>query len=139
MRIIKHLFTFSVHLNSRFVVVIVSCCKVVRIAMVKIGLQISATLENVEELKTCHPNYSFFLKLKCSNCGETSDKWHDVTESDKVNEDSRNPLGFNFFAKCKLCNRENTVDILEGTNGSRFPHQIAILSNQLHFCSHLHR
>lgn len=85
--------------------------------MVKIGLQIRATFENVEELKTDHPNYSFFLKLKCSNCGEQSEKWHDLTESERVNEDSRNPQGCNFYMKCKLCSRENSIDILEGSNG----------------------
>lgn len=87
--------------------------------MVKIGLQICATLENVEELKTCHPEYPFFIKIKCSNCGEESEKWHDLTENERVNEDSRNPEGFHFYAKCKLCNRENSIDILSGTNGGK--------------------
>ena len=86
--------------------------------MVKIGLQIRATLENVDEIKTNHPNYTFFLKMKCSNCGEQSEKWHDLTENEKQHEDSRNPNGFNFFMKCKLCSRENSIDILEGSNGT---------------------
>lgn len=85
--------------------------------MVKIGLQIRATLENVEELKTNHPDYTFFLKLKCTNCGEQSEKWHDLTESEHVNEDSRNPKGSHFFMKCKLCSRENSIDIVEKSNG----------------------
>lgn len=86
--------------------------------MVKIGLQIRATLENVDELKTCHPNYTFFLKIKCSNCGEVSDKWHDLCENEHTNEDSRNPKGSNFYMKCKLCSRENSIDIVEGSNGN---------------------
>uniref|UniRef100_U5EXQ0 Uncharacterized protein n=1 Tax=Corethrella appendiculata TaxID=1370023 RepID=U5EXQ0_9DIPT len=86
--------------------------------MVKIGLQIKATLENIEEIKTCFPNYRFYLKIRCNNCGEVSDKWHDVIESEKVNEDSRNPNGFNFFMKCKMCSRENSLDICEGSNAS---------------------
>lgn len=90
-----------------------------KLEMVKIGLQICATLENVEELKTCHPEYPFFIKIKCSNCGEESEKWHDLTENERVNEDSRNPEGFHFYAKCKLCNRENSIDILSGTNGGK--------------------
>lgn len=85
--------------------------------MVKVGLQISATLENIEEIKTCHPDYSFFLKLKCTNCGEESDKWHDITESERVQQSSRTPDGFNFYMKCKMCSRENTMDIIEGSNG----------------------
>lgn len=84
--------------------------------MVKIGLQIRATLENIEELKTNFPNYAFFLKLKCSNCGEESEKWHDITESERT-EDARNPNGFNLKMKCKLCSRENSIDIVEGSNG----------------------
>lgn len=85
--------------------------------MVRVGLQINATLENVEELETCHPNYSFFIKIKCTNCGEESDKWHDITESERTQQDSRNPDGFNFYMKCKMCSRENTIDIIEKTNG----------------------
>lgn len=85
--------------------------------MVKIGLQIRAILENIDELSTCHPQYQFFFKLKCSNCGEVSDKWHDLTEDERVHEDSRNPKGFHYYAKCKMCSRENSMDIVEGTNG----------------------
>lgn len=87
--------------------------------MVKIGLQISANLENIEELKTNAPNYSFFLKIKCTNCGESSDKWHDITESERVQESSRCPNGFNFYMKCKMCGRENTIDIVENSNGKK--------------------
>lgn len=88
--------------------------------MVKIGLQICANLENIEELKTCYPDYSFFLKIKCTNCGEASDKWHDITESETVNSDSRNPRGSNFMMKCILCSRENSMDIISGTNGNKY-------------------
>ncbi|EDW90649.1 UPF0587 protein CG4646 [Drosophila yakuba] len=84
--------------------------------MVRVGLQVSATLENVDKLETCHPDYSFFLKLKCSNCGEQSDKWHDITESERVQQDSRNAAGFNFFMKCKMCSRENSIDIVDRSN-----------------------
>lgn len=85
--------------------------------MVKIALQIKAVLENIDELRTNHPEYSFFIKVKCSNCGEISDKWHDVTEEERDHGDSRNPDGFNFMMKCKLCSRDNTIDIVEGSNG----------------------
>lgn len=84
--------------------------------MVKIALQIKATLENIEELTTNHPDYTFLLKLKCLNCGEISDKWHDLTESQtfptKIGKSETH-----FLAKCKLCGRENSIDIIEGTNG----------------------
>ncbi|BFG03426.1 uncharacterized protein DMAD_02685 [Drosophila madeirensis] len=84
--------------------------------MVRVGLQISATLENIDKIETCHPDYSFFVKLTCSNCGEQSDKWHDITESERVQQDTRNAAGFNFFMKCKMCSRENSIDIVEKSN-----------------------
>ncbi|XP_037825664.1 UPF0587 protein CG4646 [Lucilia sericata] len=84
--------------------------------MVRVALQISANLENIEELKTCHPDYAFFIKITCTNCGETSDKWHDITESERTQQDSRNPNGFNFYMKCKMCSRENSIDVVEKSN-----------------------
>ncbi|XP_055390297.1 UPF0587 protein CG4646 [Condylostylus longicornis] len=86
--------------------------------MVKIGLQINAQLENIEELKTNHPDYRFFFKIKCTNCGEVSDKWHDVSESERVGQSSRVPNGFNFYMKCKICSREISVDVVEHSNQS---------------------
>lgn len=84
--------------------------------MVKIALQIKATLENIEELRTNHPDYSFLLKLKCLNCGEVSNKWHDITESQTFPTKHSMPET-HFLAKCKLCGRENSVDIIAGSNG----------------------
>lgn len=95
--------------------------------MVKIALQINANLENIEEIKTNWPDYPFFIKVKCTNCGEDSDKWHSVVESERTNEDSRNPKGFNFYIKCKFCGRENSLDILEGSNGK---HSFSMLSKR---------
>ncbi|KAG5680687.1 hypothetical protein PVAND_010180 [Polypedilum vanderplanki] len=80
--------------------------------MVKIGLQISCMFENIEELKT-EPNYSYFFKLRCNNCGESDDKWHSICEEERFQEDTRNPKGFNFVIKCKMCSRDNTIDIVE--------------------------
>lgn len=89
--------------------------------MVKIALQISAQFENIEELKTCYPDYPFYIKIKCSNCGEVDEKWHDITESDRISEgdSSRNHKGVNFYIKCKLCLRESSIDIVEGSNGKK--------------------
>lgn len=99
--------------------------------MGKVGLQICCTFENVSSLKTSHPDYSFFFKIKCSNCGEQSNKYNPITESEKDNEDSRNPNGFNFFMKCKLCARENSINIVEGSNGNvaLFRKSFAIIIN----------
>uniref|UniRef100_A0A034WJP8 UPF0587 protein GA18326 n=2 Tax=Endopterygota TaxID=33392 RepID=A0A034WJP8_BACDO len=94
--------------------------------MVRIGLQISANLENIDSLETNHPDYPFFVKIKCSNCGEPSDKWHDITESERMqaSAEARNPEGFNFYMKCKMCGRENSIDIVEKTN-SPYTHEDA--------------
>lgn len=86
--------------------------------MVKFSLNIKATLEYVEELSTNHPNYSFALKLKCLNCGEVSEKWHDVTESQTF-PTKTGKSETHFLAKCKLCGRENSLDIIEGSNGKK--------------------
>ncbi|XP_030756664.1 UPF0587 protein CG4646 [Sitophilus oryzae] len=82
-----------------------------------IPLKIKAQLESVEELKTCHPDFSFSLKLKCTGCGEISDKWHDVTESEKYPGKTGRSEN-NYIAKCKMCGRENSLDIISGSNAS---------------------
>lgn len=84
--------------------------------MVKISLQIKATLEQVEELFTNHSDYTYLLKLKCLNCGEVSEKWHDVCENETF-ELKTGKASVHFLAKCKLCGRENSLDIVEGSNG----------------------
>ncbi|KAM3965922.1 UPF0587 protein GA18326 [Aphomia sociella] len=84
--------------------------------MVKIALQIKATLECIEKLYTNHPHYQWFLKLKCSSCGEVSEKFIDLTEADKVPQ-KHNRSETNLLIKCKLCSRENSMDVVEGSNG----------------------
>lgn len=85
--------------------------------MVKISLQISATLENIEELKT-GPSFSYFLKLRCNSCGEMDNVWHDICEDEVVKQDTRKGKGCNFVIKCKLCSRENSTDVVEGSHQS---------------------
>ncbi|CAG9858655.1 unnamed protein product [Phyllotreta striolata] len=84
--------------------------------MGKLSLQIKATLEGLEELYTNSPEYHYSLKIKCSNCGEESGKWHDVSEAvtfpGKTGKSENN-----FVIKCKLCGRENSLDIIPGSNG----------------------
>ncbi|KAL3267410.1 hypothetical protein HHI36_011539 [Cryptolaemus montrouzieri] len=83
--------------------------------MVRISLQINVTLEQVEELYTNYPNYTFLLKLKCLNCGECPDKWHDVIESNTF-PSKTGKSDTHFSARCKLCGRENSLSIVDGTN-----------------------
>ncbi|XP_050302298.1 CXXC motif containing zinc binding protein [Anthonomus grandis grandis] len=79
-------------------------------------LKIKARLENVEELKP-NPDHSFALKLKCSACGEISDKWHDVNESDKF-PGRTGRSEHHYVGKCKMCGRDNTLDIVQGSIAS---------------------
>lgn len=81
--------------------------------MVKIGLQIKAYLTNIEELKT-NEDFSYFFKLRCNSCGEVSEKWQDISPLNTV-EAVRSET--NYLAKCKLCSRENTMDVLTETIG----------------------
>lgn len=97
-----------------------------------IQCRIRARLENVKELKTNHPNHSFSLKLKCTGCGEVSEKWHDVTESEKFPGKTGRSEN-NYIAKCKMCGRENCLDIVPGSNGK--PNCCIVLSNSFFWLS----
>ncbi|XP_069593989.1 CXXC motif containing zinc binding protein [Ranitomeya imitator] len=79
--------------------------------MVKFALQLKANLENITRLRPVGDDFRWFLKLKCGNCGELSDKWQYITLMDSV------PLkggrgSASMVQKCKLCSRENSIDIL---------------------------
>lgn len=84
--------------------------------MGKLSLEIKATLEGIAVIYTSHPDYTFLLKLKCTSCGESSDKWHDVCESQTFPGKTGRSEN-NYIAKCKLCGRENSLNIIPGTNG----------------------
>ncbi|XP_062920305.1 CXXC motif containing zinc binding protein isoform X2 [Mobula hypostoma] len=54
------------------------------------------------------------ISLKCQNCGDVSEKWQYVTLMNSA------PLkggrgSANMIQKCKLCSRENSIDILKDT------------------------
>lgn len=81
--------------------------------MVKIGLQIKAYFQNVEELKTSE-DFTYYLKLRCNSCGEQNEKWQEINASNSI-ETVRSET--NYLAKCKLCSRENSMDVLTDTIG----------------------
>nr|CAG4636641.1 EOG090X0HQJ [Eubosmina coregoni] len=79
--------------------------------MVKIGLKIKATLENVTNLRSDGEDFRYYIKVKCGSCNEESDKWIYITQSDSV--DVKGGRGTaNLVLKCKLCSRENNMDII---------------------------
>ncbi|XP_066591948.1 CXXC motif containing zinc binding protein [Prorops nasuta] len=80
--------------------------------MVKVALQIKVSLENIEELKTSGPEFKWYFKFCCSNCGEISKKWNYVLLNEFTNAQRGNAVN-HFVSKCKLCSRENTMTILE--------------------------
>lgn len=82
--------------------------------MGKFTLQIKATLENCTNLHIPGPDYSWTVRLRCSSCSESSDKWHGILATQTF------PLtgskgDANFIIKCKLCGRQNSVNVLIGT------------------------
>uniref|UniRef100_A0A673MSV6 CXXC motif containing zinc binding protein n=1 Tax=Sinocyclocheilus rhinocerous TaxID=307959 RepID=A0A673MSV6_9TELE len=82
--------------------------------MGKFGLQFKASLGNVTNVRPVGDDFRWYLKLKCGNCGEVSDKWQYITLLDSM------PLkggrgSASMVQKCKLCSRENSIDILRDT------------------------
>jgi len=81
--------------------------------MVKIALQITCRLDNIEELRPSESEFRWCLKFTCCNCGKTSDKWHYVCSDDPVPMSVRRSGVNHFVSKCKLCSRENYMMIIE--------------------------
>ncbi|XP_033118514.1 CXXC motif containing zinc binding protein-like [Anneissia japonica] len=82
--------------------------------MVRIGLQIQANLENVTNLRPEGDDFRWYLKLKCQNCQEESKSFVYISLLES------HPLkggrgSASLVSKCKLCSRENSIDILKDT------------------------
>ncbi|CAK9832099.1 CXXC motif containing zinc binding protein [Anthophora retusa] len=80
--------------------------------MGKKALQIKARLENVEEIKPSGPDFRWYLKFVCGNCGEASDKWNYVSLSEAIPGERGNTVN-HIVMKCKLCSRVNSMSILK--------------------------
>ncbi|XP_016660101.1 CXXC motif containing zinc binding protein isoform X2 [Acyrthosiphon pisum] len=86
--------------------------------MVKIALQIKANLENVTELTPDGEDFRWYLKFRCTNCGEESDKW--IYLSQDITVPMKGSRGqANLVTKCKMCSRDSSLvlfsDILPDT------------------------
>ncbi len=79
--------------------------------MVKIALQLSAALENLTGLAPADDDFKWFFKFKCSSCGEVPDKWQHISRSEE-HEVKGGRGTANAVIKCKLCGRENSVDVI---------------------------
>lgn len=76
--------------------------------MGKIMLQLKATPENITNLRPMGKNFQWFLKMKCDNCGEVSDKWQYLGLMDTIAL-KRGRGGTSMV--CKLCARKNSIKI----------------------------
>lgn len=83
--------------------------------MVKIALKLKANLENVESLTpSSNPDFRWYLKFACNNCGELSNKWNYASLAEQTPAQRGNAVN-HFISKCKLCTRENSLNILPET------------------------
>ena len=84
--------------------------------MVKIELQLKATLENLTNLKADGEDFRWYLKVKCLNCGEESKSYVYLTlEETHPLKGGRGEASM--VSKCKLCSRDNSMDILRDSIG----------------------
>ena len=81
--------------------------------MVKIGLQLKAFLECCTDLEPEEKGeFRWHLKLKCANCGEVTENFVYVTPAES--QEVKGGRGSaNCVIKCKLCSRENSLDIVD--------------------------
>ncbi|KAL1139198.1 hypothetical protein AAG570_009257, partial [Ranatra chinensis] len=78
----------------------------------KFGLNISCTVDNIDELYTDGPDFPWTLKLQCKSCNEIDDNWHPVTETDCIPSTS-GPGYSNLQMKCKFCSNTFTLSIVK--------------------------
>eukprot|EP01102_Stenamoeba_stenopodia_P003917 TRINITY_DN14045_c0_g1_i1.p1 TRINITY_DN14045_c0_g1~~TRINITY_DN14045_c0_g1_i1.p1 ORF type:complete len:160 (-),score=36.31 TRINITY_DN14045_c0_g1_i1:86-565(-) len=83
--------------------------------MPQIKLLLKADLENLTNLRPL-PDINWYIKFKCSNCGEVHDKACSLNASEKFPV-SQGKAEANLVLRCKFCRRENTVDVLPKAAG----------------------
>ncbi|XP_052210929.1 uncharacterized protein LOC127813871 [Diospyros lotus] len=85
--------------------------------MVNYMLRIKAELENLTNLEPqggCDdPNFSYYFKLKCGNCGEVTLKETCVSLNETVSL-QKGKGTTNLVQKCKFCGRDGTVTMIPG-------------------------
>ncbi|CAG2103943.1 unnamed protein product [Medioppia subpectinata] len=90
--------------------------------MHKTALQMKAILENVTNLRPNGDDFRWYLKFKCNNCGEESDKWMYLSlEETFPMKGSKGEA--HLVTKCKMCSRDCSVDV--------FPKPLDILSDMI--------
>ncbi|PSN57430.1 UPF0587 protein [Blattella germanica] len=59
------------------------------------------------------------MVMKCSSCGEESDKWHDLSLSETVEERTGHSQ-VHYAAKCKLCILKDTIKDYTKSDSEKF-------------------
>ncbi|GAA5997112.1 uncharacterized protein JCM10292_006216 [Rhodotorula paludigena] len=77
--------------------------------MVKLAVQIKATLEAVDNLKPVGEDFTFMFKVKCSSCREEHPNWVGVTPTE-THEISGSRGEANLVWRCTLCKKENNIN-----------------------------
>ncbi|XGW04642.1 hypothetical protein V3C99_015660 [Haemonchus contortus] len=82
-----------------------------------LALEIKCNMVGVTGFTPSDPeNHRWFLKFRCMNCGESRDYWQYVVINEVLEvPGSRGEA--NLVEKCKLCNRVNTVAIVQDSIG----------------------
>ncbi|CAG2184197.1 unnamed protein product, partial [Oppiella nova] len=73
--------------------------------------QMKASLENVTNLVPTGDDFRWYLKFKCNNCGEESDKWIYLSLEEKFPMKGSKGEA-HLVSKCKMCSRDCSVDII---------------------------
>jgi len=76
------------------------------------AIYLKCDLENVTNLGPSN-DMIWFVKLKCSNCGEELNMWISITKDEKVSTKGGRGEA-NLMISCKGCKRDHTIDIIEG-------------------------
>uniref|UniRef100_A0A0N5AXZ0 Hflx-type G domain-containing protein n=1 Tax=Syphacia muris TaxID=451379 RepID=A0A0N5AXZ0_9BILA len=76
-----------------------------------IALEVKAELERLDELqpKPDWRTFRWYLKCRCSNCGEEPKIWHFVIPNETI---TFGKSDVNFLEKCKICGRINSLVVL---------------------------
>ncbi|KAI1723951.1 CXXC motif containing zinc binding protein [Ditylenchus destructor] len=83
-----------------------------------IALQLKANLVNVTDLAPSEFNeHRWYLKLKCSGCGQESERWQYATVQESQ-ELSKGHGQCHILAKCSFCSRQNSLEILPDSYAS---------------------
>ncbi|CAH1775430.1 unnamed protein product [Owenia fusiformis] len=83
----------------------------------KIALQFKARLEFLTNLRPEGEDFRWYLKLKCLNCGEETPEFTYLSLLE--NSPLKGGRGHaSLVLKCKLCARENSIDIVKESIGT---------------------